>query len=416
MTERNDNDFAEEFDPRLQAMLDELRQTPPRNPEAVAQGQARFLTELDSLMPKIQAAAPAKQSWFGRLFAGMGGARGGFGQRVALTSLVAVIVVLALLLGGAGMTALAARSALPGDALYGVKTRIEETQVRLAGDAARQVELHLQLAQRRLDEIEKLIAEGRYNNINQAVQEFQRHIQDALVALNQVSAGDPVRAAELSLRITQELTRYAQALSGMANGLPEAVRSELENALQLSENALSGSSSEFEFSGMIEQLGMAAWRVGGRVILISPQTEIKGIPQVGWLVKVHVIRQADQSLVAREIEILSPADNENGNGNTNTNGNMNTNANQNANANQNTNTNSNANDDDHHDDNANQNQNTNTNDRDEDDNGNSINEDGDDNGDDNSNGNQNTNDDDNRNNNENGDNDGDNGKNENGND
>lgn len=59
---------------------------------------------------------------------------------------------------------------------------------------------------------------------------------------------------------------------------------------------------EFEFAGTVESMGADSWTVGGRTLAIAPGTEVKGSIEVGSLVKVHVVPQADGSLLAREIE------------------------------------------------------------------------------------------------------------------
>jgi hypothetical protein len=74
--------------------------------------------------------------------------------------------------------------------------------VRLAADAAKIAELHLGFAERRLDEISGLIDEGRYGDIDRATQEFEYHVQQALIAMQTVAAGDPLRAQALAVRVT----------------------------------------------------------------------------------------------------------------------------------------------------------------------------------------------------------------------
>lgn len=62
------------------------------------------------------------------------------------------------------------------------------------------------------------------------------------------------------------------------------------------------SGNEIEFYGKLEAKNGNTWVVAGQTITILPQTEIKGNLVVGDLVKVHAWRQADGSLLTREIE------------------------------------------------------------------------------------------------------------------
>jgi hypothetical protein len=59
------------------------------------------------------------------------------------------VLVLAVMLGGAGVTAAAAQSSLPNEALYPIKLLIEEAQLSLAASPAAQ----LDHAQQRVSEL-----------------------------------------------------------------------------------------------------------------------------------------------------------------------------------------------------------------------------------------------------------------------
>jgi hypothetical protein len=310
------------IDPRLKAMLDNLQPTPARDPEAAARGRARFineLAELGSLNQSVQKPSLinlAKERW--TMF------RNTLGQRIALTTLTVMIVAVVFLFGSATVTAYAAQGALPGDALYAVKTSLEGTRLALTGNAAAQFELHLQYAERRLAEVSSLIDNKRFDDVGVATAAFQAHIQDALAELKIVSANDPQKAGELAGKITSALTRYAQVLSGMAAGVPDAVQADLLKALSVTmpEGSLEvKSDGELEFVGVVSEISANTWTIGGRTFQVTAATEIKGAPQVGSLVKVHASLAADGSLTAREIELAAGDDlgggddNDNGNAN-----------------------------------------------------------------------------------------------------
>jgi hypothetical protein len=349
---------SDEIDPRLFELLDQLRPTPPRDPEAAARGRMKFLAELKSL--EIPATSRLQESLLprllGRLFY-----KNHFNkkemedlkmnsrqQRFTFTGAVILIILLAFLFGGAGMTALAAQSSLPGDALYPVKTGLEQTRVALARDASVRAQLQMEFAERRLKEIAGLIEEGRFENISTATGEFESYIRKALAELETIASGDPEQAALLAGQVSEALTRYARTLSGMLDQVPESVRLEMRRALQNTQAA--GKGDEQEFTGAIERIGQDTWVVAGRTIAMNTATEMKGPFVVGDMVRVHAFLNADGSLTAREIARLRA---------TQGNENSNTNANLNDNANDNINTNMNANDNDNQNLNQNQNQNQN---------------------------------------------------------
>ena len=398
-------------DLQLDKLLDLLRPTPPMEPEMVARGQAKFVAEADALFgPLPSSAFPGLAGWFSALYRPkekfvMANSK----QKFVYATLAIFIAIFILLFGGASATAYASQSSLPGDALYPVKTGLEQTQVRLSRDAADQAELHIDYAQRRLDEIAALIDEGRFNDIAEATSEFEYHVQQAIGALGIVSAGDAARAEELTAQITAALSNYASTLSGMATNVPESVLPAFERALMTSQNP-SGVSveqdEEFEFIGMVENLTDESVTIEGRQFKITSLTEFGDIIAVGVMVEVHYFIDADGIWIVREIELtgdedgthgfvgdnddLFDDDDDDGNGNLSGAANDNDDDDDADNDNGNGNANDDANDND--DDNANGNDDANnTND---DDNANT----GDDNSNDNSdddNGNDNSGDDDN---------------------
>jgi hypothetical protein len=311
----------DEMDPRLEAMLDQLRSTPERDRQRAEQGKAQFLKDADLIFTNAPAVGH-KSFWF-LLREKLAFTRVKMSQRTVLASFLAVFALVVLLSGSAGMTVYAAQSALPGDALYGVKTTLEDTRSNLTSSAARQVTLQLQYAQRRLDEIEKLIAEGRYADIQVATQDFQSHIQNTLAAMKDVTAGDPIKAAELAGQISTQLTRYSQALNSMADQTPGPVRSELEKALQASQSGELMEikpDGEVEITGLIEAIGADTLVVGGQTVQITAETAIKLKLTVGLLVNVHAYLDLTGNVIAREIDGALPVQDDNRvNANSNTN-------------------------------------------------------------------------------------------------
>ncbi len=227
------------IEPELVELIQTIKATPERDPQAVARGFARFLAEVDQFFATdVQLQTGRVAGWIASTQAKIDRSVKQVlrPQRYAFSFGLAVLVVVFLLFSGAGVTAYAAQSALPGDALYSLKTGLERAQVRLVADAVRQVELHLDFAERRLVEISALIQEGRYGDIDWAAQEFEYHVQKALEAMQSVALGDPVRAQELALRITTALSNYAQALSELLASVPESARSAMQRALDVSES------------------------------------------------------------------------------------------------------------------------------------------------------------------------------------
>ncbi len=304
MTSRYDHD--QPIDPRLEELLDLLRPAPPMDPKAVARGQARFLSEVDAMFaPKSSPAFPWIAGWFTKLYKPkdektMSTPK----QKFVFTALAAFVAIFVLLFGGASVTAYASQSALPGDALYPVKTSLEQTRVNLARDAAAQAQLQLSFAERRLEEIAALINEGRYKDIDQATNEFEYHVQQAIGSLQVVAGGDPARAEELASQIAAALSSYANTLGGMMADVPAEVKPSFERALMASgSTGFAQADDEDELTGTVEEVGADFIKVNGQVILVTTMTEIKDVIAVGDIVKVHVFLDAEGALTAREVEL-----------------------------------------------------------------------------------------------------------------
>ncbi len=290
-------------DPKIQELLDLLRDVPPRDLQAADRTKSRYFAEVNTIFDQdtrpsqhpVHHASPNSKSFGWLNFSYLQ-------RKLAFTSLLAIIAVITILFGSAGVTAYASKSSLPGDALYPVKTGLELTRVSLARDAALQAQLYLSFAERRLDEISQLVAEGRFDDIDRATFEFETNVQQAIDTLNTVSAGDPAKAQELATQISNALSRYAIILKGILSAVPDTVKPAVEKAILKSETEGTG---EMEILGLIEQITPDGWVIAGRLIKSSPYTEIEGQISLGAAVEVDVFVSEDGSLIAREIKVLN---------------------------------------------------------------------------------------------------------------
>ena len=156
-----------------------------------------------------------------------------FGKRgITLIVLSAVILV-----AGLNVTRVAAQASIPGDALYSVKTLIEQSRLSLARDAGERASMKLIFAEERLKEISALIEEGRFFEIGSTVLAFEEDINAAIIELETLAEIDPAKASEIAAEIASALTKYAQELSRLLSGVPESVRAEILRAIDSAELA-----------------------------------------------------------------------------------------------------------------------------------------------------------------------------------
>jgi len=349
------------IDPRLQAMFEGLRAASNRSPQAAAEGKAQFGSELDAF---FYTSAPVQgvgmwssiQNSISETIQMIT-----MRHRFVLITMGTLVVVALVLFGGASVTVSAAQGALPGDALYSLKTGLEQTQARLEGDAYDQALLYLKFAERRLDEISALIEEGRFDDLAAAVNEFEYYIQQAIESLGVVAANDPAQARELTMMMTQSLTRYTQMFTAMLARVPDNAQGDMQRAMYASQEAYRlGHREEIEFFGIVETITEEAWTVDGQVVNIAPWTQIEDTLVVGDYVKVHAYVDEDGSLFAREIELAESDDVDDdgpgdgrGDGRSNSNANDNDDDRGNSDSNGNDDANSNSNDNNDDDDDGN---------------------------------------------------------------
>jgi len=132
------------------------------------------------------------------------------------------------LFGGVGITAYAAGNSLPGDALFPLKTNIEEAQVKLTDDSAAQARLYLQFARQRLSELQTLIDRGRYTDIALATGEFANNLQKALKVSESLSQTNPAQASALNSEILVLLRDYSEILAQNIISIPSDLRPVVE--------------------------------------------------------------------------------------------------------------------------------------------------------------------------------------------
>ena len=232
------------LEPRLQQMLNAYGVTSIRDPKAARRNQERFVAILNIIFEEQLVTQPSMElhslpTWsssFNQLrerFANT------IRRRSILVGLAVLIVLGMFLFGGMGITADAASSSLPGDALYSLKTTMENVQANLVIDSATDARLYMEFAGRRLLEIQSLIDEGRYTDIAQASTEFDRDVQRALSAIESLSLSDAAQSIALSEEIAAVLRSYGDILSQMLASLPGDVQPVVQSAINTAQSAAS---------------------------------------------------------------------------------------------------------------------------------------------------------------------------------
>jgi hypothetical protein len=231
-----------ELDPRLQQMLEAYGVAPERDPESARRNQERFVAILNMIFDERAPSQPAV-GWFTLPAwpSSFNHLKESFARSVGKRSILVVLILLigfaTFLFGGVGITAYAASSSLPGDALFSLKTTLESARAELTADSAAQARLYMEFAGRRLSETQSLISEGRYGDIPQAASEFEGDIQKAVSAIESLSQTDPARAVALSAEIAAILRGYSDILLQMVVDIPGDTQPVIQSAVRASQSA-----------------------------------------------------------------------------------------------------------------------------------------------------------------------------------
>ncbi len=217
------------------------KNTPRRKPESRKYTREKFIEELkkmfsDARITTAHSTSRPSQSISSIWISGLNQLKENFAmksaQRSVRTVLLSVIMMAVFFFGGSGIiTAYAAKAALPGDALYQIKTSLEDTRANLTGDQASQARLYLDFAGSRLSEIEALINDGRSALIADTANQFKKEVHKALDAIENLAKTDPDQAAVLRAEAADILKTYSDTLSTILAAAPVEIQPLLIDAI-----------------------------------------------------------------------------------------------------------------------------------------------------------------------------------------
>jgi hypothetical protein len=186
---------------KLEQAFAELQTVPQRDPHKAWRGRAAYLSEVQRLLKDQPSQITVSRNPFKRL----NGWKYTFPiltQRKERSPMFTVIstlmVIAALVFGGAGATVYAAQESLPDQFLYPIKTMSEEMQLGLSTNPENQMQLALNFADRRVQEMVALQMKGQVPP-EEVVTRLQLQLNMAL----QLAAGmedEPMKQALIQIR------------------------------------------------------------------------------------------------------------------------------------------------------------------------------------------------------------------------
>jgi hypothetical protein len=150
--------------------------------------------------------------------------------RLAPRLVLAMMVVTVLVFSTQGV-ARAAEGSLPSEPLYAVKTLIEDAQIAVSQTDVGDARLYIQFAARRVEEMQQLILEGRFDAIQIATQRFEQQMKPAVQLLRRVAEVDVAQAGELLRSYAETMERQSVSLQVLSAAAPKDVSDTIQSTL-----------------------------------------------------------------------------------------------------------------------------------------------------------------------------------------
>ena len=232
------NNPKDKIDPHLETLLDELQDIPARDPKRAAQSRARFLSQAVAIREEAVSPSPILRlrKWLDKIREP---------KEFKMTTLVSIVTILGLLMGGTGGTVYASQDSLPNETLYGIKIASENMRLNMANDAQSELSLLLEYANRRGEEIAALAEEG--TELPEATMiMLQTQLQQALQLTAEMDDAEMLEVmTQLQTALQTQAQRMAQLQEDCLNTdctntepLLEQLRTRLEDRLRLVEDGM----------------------------------------------------------------------------------------------------------------------------------------------------------------------------------
>lgn len=153
--------------------------------------------------------------------------------RFGLPGNVSLVVALALVTSSGAVYA--AEQALPGAPLYGVKLAVEQVRLAAAVDDESKVQVELDIASRRLAEVERALQLGDQNAVQAAATRYSATVQDTEARIERLAErSDP----QLTEKLEANLDRHQRVLATAVAQAPPSAKQPLEEARSNAERGL----------------------------------------------------------------------------------------------------------------------------------------------------------------------------------
>jgi hypothetical protein len=191
------------IDPTLERAFQGFKEVKPRDEQKARQARSQYLNQIAALREAVSPVGENRHKGWNQI--PMFRRKEKFSMAATITT---IVLLVALVLGGTGGSVYAAQSSLPDDALYPLKLFAENMQEAFTSNTGTEMELQLQFANRRMEEIAAMNGEGKLPP-EAVVEQLRTRLENAL---RLASSMDAENIAPALLRIQTQLRIQEQTL------------------------------------------------------------------------------------------------------------------------------------------------------------------------------------------------------------
>jgi len=190
---------------------------------------------------------------------------------------VAIVVAIVLILSGIGGATYAAQGSLPGDTLYPLKTVTEQLALRLPSDDVTRAERGQSFADRRVEEIADLAAQGRVPDLGLAAEKYENAMNITMARIEEAAAKGLVAGnvtGNVTARVAEATLKHLDVLLEVYDQVPDQAKSGLARAM---ERAVTG---HYRAMAALEEAGVDVSQLPGMPAEVRERLEgiLGGIP------------------------------------------------------------------------------------------------------------------------------------------
>jgi hypothetical protein len=227
-----------------------------------------------------------------------------------------VLIGLVAFSAAGGGTVYASQSSLPGDVLYPVKTAAEKLQLAVTWGSDAKANLHLTLAQRRIDEVTQQVQQNRDINV-QALGTVEQQLNDAIKELSNsrdTAANDKILSKFSTATLNQQITLEQVLVNAPDSSKPAlnialtvtrrgnlvasvafANHDFLEDKPSVSDEELDAG--QFKIDGTLTSIQGNTWDVGG--VVLKNIHSSKETPPIGSRVIIEGLVKNNEVFITR---------------------------------------------------------------------------------------------------------------------